>query len=80
MKTPLYLFDKDIRMRPTFPKRGKCLACDVKLGLFRKLSKKRFCSNDHELKYLTELKEIAVMRLRSAGLRLDADAASDIDA
>ena len=47
-----------------------CLVCHCDLGLFRRLTKNRFCSDEHEEQYLAELKEVALARLRIAGSRL----------
>jgi len=49
---------------------GKCLVCECDLGFFRRLSKNRFCTDEHERQYLAELKEVALGRLRSAGSRI----------
>ena len=47
-----------------------CLLCQRDLGFFRRMSKNRFCTEEHEQQYMAELKEIALGRLRSAGSRL----------
>jgi len=54
-------------------KPGKCLVCQRELGFFRKLAKRRFCTDEHEQQYLAELKEVALGRLQSAGSRLTRD-------
>jgi hypothetical protein len=51
-------------------KPGKCLVCQRGLGFFRRLTKQRFCTDEHEKQYLAELKEVALGRLRSAGSKL----------
>jgi hypothetical protein len=51
-------------------KPGTCLVCRRDLGFFRKLTKHRFCSDEHEQQYMAELKEVALGRLRNAGSRL----------
>ena len=51
-------------------KPGECLVCHSDVGFFRRLAKKRFCTDEHEQQYLAELKEVALGRLRSAGSRL----------
>ena len=62
----------------TSSKRGRCLVCNADLGFLRKLAKRRFCCDEHEQKYLTDLGDIAVMRLHSAGLRIDATRSSGV--
>jgi hypothetical protein len=54
-------------------KPGTCLVCQRDLGFFRKLTKHRFCSDEHEQQYMAELKEVALGRLQSAGSRLTRD-------
>jgi hypothetical protein len=54
-------------------KPGACLVCQRELGFFRKLAKRRFCTDEHEEQYMTELKEVALGRLRSAEPRLTRD-------
>jgi len=49
-----------------------CLFCGGELRLFRRLVRKPFCSEEHERKYLAELGQIGIMRLQTAGLRLEA--------
>jgi len=49
---------------------GKCLVCQHDLGFFRRLTKNRFCTDQHEEQYMAELKEVALGRLRSAGFKL----------
>ena len=51
-------------------KPGTCLVCQSDLGLFRRLTKNRFCTDEHEQQYMAELKEVALGRLRNAGSRL----------
>jgi hypothetical protein len=51
-------------------KPGACLVCQRELGFFRKLTKHRFCTDEHEHQYMAELKEVALGRLRNAGSRL----------
>ena len=51
-------------------KAGKCLVCQCDLGFFRRLTKNRFCNDQHEEQYMDELKEVALGRLQSAGSRL----------
>ena len=51
-------------------KPGKCLVCQKDLGFFRKLTKNRFCTDEHEQQYMEELKSVALGRLQSAGSRL----------
>src|SRR6266849_10814993 len=51
-------------------KPGTCLVCQCDLGFFRKLTKHRFCIDQHEQQYMAELKEVALGRLQSAGSRL----------
>jgi hypothetical protein len=51
-------------------KPGTCLVCQCNLGFFRRLTKNRFCTDEHEQQYMAELKEVALGRLRSAGFRL----------
>src|ERR1700724_2313590 len=47
-----------------------CLACHNDIGLVRRFSHRRFCSDEHEQLYLAELEKIALARLESA--RIDA--------
>jgi hypothetical protein len=54
-------------------KPGMCLVCQRELGFFRKLTKHRFCTDEHEEQYMAELKEVALGRLRNAGSRLTRD-------
>jgi hypothetical protein len=49
---------------------GKCLVCQCDLGFLRRLTKSRFCTDEHEQQYMAELKEVALGRLRTAGSRL----------
>ena len=56
--------------------RPKCLACRRNLGLLRKLSRRRFCSDKHERLYLEELQKIALTRLANA--RMAAESAHPI--
>ena len=44
--------------------------CQCDLGFFRRLTKNRFCTDQHEEQYMAELKEVALGRLRNAGSRL----------
>lgn len=43
-----------------------CLACQKKLSLFRRLDRQRFCCDEHETMYLTELDQLAIERLQNA--------------
>lgn len=54
-------------------KDAKCLACQQRLGVFDKLAKRQFCCDEHEEQYLAKLKDIAVTRLHTAQVRLDAN-------
>ena len=45
---------------------SKCQACRNRIGLFRRLSHQRFCSEEHERVYLAELQALAIIRLHSA--------------
>jgi hypothetical protein len=54
-------------------KGAKCLACQQPLGVFDKLAKRQFCCDEHEEQYLVKLKDLAVTRLHTAQLRLDAN-------
>jgi len=51
-------------------KPGTCLVCQCELGFFRRLTKNRFCTDQHEEQYMAELKEVALGRLRNAGSSL----------
>ena len=44
--------------------------CQCELGFFRRLTKNRFCTDQHEEQYMAELKEVALGRLRNAGSSL----------
>jgi hypothetical protein len=48
----------------------KCMACHNDIGLVRRLTHHRFCSEQHEQMYLVELQKLAVARLRSARLAM----------
>jgi hypothetical protein len=52
-------------------KERHCLFCSGSLRLFRRLGRKSFCSDEHERKYLAELGKIAMVRLQTAGIRLE---------
>jgi hypothetical protein len=47
------------------PKRS-CLACGHEVGIFRRLARQRFCSDEHEQMYFTQLQELAIERLKSS--------------
>ena len=49
-----------------------CLACRTEIGMFRRLKRVRFCCDDHERTYLTELEELAIQRLRNAHIDVPA--------
>lgn len=49
---------------------GRCLVCQKEVGFFRKLTKNRFCTDEHEQQYMDQLKYEALGRLQSAGARL----------
>jgi len=51
----------------------RCLACQTGLGLFHRLAHHRFCSEQHEQVYLTELEEIALSRLQGARITVSFD-------
>ena len=51
-------------------KPGACLVCRQDVGFFRRLTKNRFCSEQHEQQYMAQLKEVALGRLQTAGSRL----------
>lgn len=64
------------KRRESLAPQPHCLACQSEIKLFRRLSHKRFCSNEHEATYLAELQQIAVARLASArktGVASDAE-------
>lgn len=54
----------------------ECLACHNDIGLVRRFSRHRFCSDVHERMYLAELEKIALTRLQNA--RIPAQHASPI--
>lgn len=54
----------------------KCLACQKELGAFHRLARHRFCSEQHEKIYLTELETLAMARLGSARAAMTASAAN----
>ncbi len=43
-----------------------CLGCQGEIGLFRRVARHRFCSDEHEHQYFAELDELAIQRLRIA--------------
>lgn len=43
-----------------------CLGCQGEIGLFRRIARHRFCSDDHEHQYFAELDELAIQRLQMA--------------
>jgi hypothetical protein len=53
-------------------KAGQCLVCQRDVGFFRKLANNRFCSAEHEEKYMAELKDLALGRLETARTRINA--------
>ena len=68
------LSDKRLRMCVSVaeaPKGRSCLVCGSPLGILRRMSRKRFCCDEHQEQYLDELKQIAVERLQTARQRLD---------
>ena len=58
-------------MRLRIAKPLKCLVCGRTLGILRR-RRSRFCSNAHEQEYLTQLREVAILRLQNAAARLEA--------
>jgi hypothetical protein len=50
-----------------------CLACHSDIGLFHRLAHHRFCCDEHEAMYLTELQELAVARLHNAIVAIPSD-------
>ena len=48
-------------------RRGHCLVCGKGVGLFRRISGNKFCSKQHEERYLADLRELAVSRLQHFG-------------
>jgi hypothetical protein len=49
------------------PRRGQCPVCGERLGIFRRLKGKTFCTDEHEEQYLTDLRQLALVRLQDAG-------------
>lgn len=45
---------------------SRCLACRTRIGLFRRFSHQRFCSEEHEQLYLSELQTLAITRLHDS--------------